>query len=51
MPRLTNSLTGVVVNVDDATAEQLGPEWGPAAGGAKAADSDAKTTRRTRRTD
>lgn len=50
MPKFTNSLTGVVVNVDDATAEQLGPEW-QAAGGAKSSDSDAKTTRRTRKND
>jgi hypothetical protein len=32
MPRLTNTLTGVVVNVDDALAERLGSEWVPAAG-------------------
>lgn len=30
MPRLTNSATGVVVNVDDATAARLGAEWAAA---------------------
>ena len=51
MPRFTNSQTGVVVNVDEATAEQLGPDWASADGGAKSADSDAKTTTRKRKTD
>ena len=27
MPRLINSVTGVIVNVDEETAENLGPEW------------------------
>jgi len=27
MPRLTNSLTGVVVNVDEETASRLSSEW------------------------
>jgi len=48
VPRLTNSQTGVVVNVDEATAAQLGPEWGPAGGGAKS-DDDTKTTTRRRK--
>ena len=30
MPRLRNSLTGVVVNVSDETAEGLSAEWVPA---------------------
>lgn len=30
MPRLQNRVTGVIVNVDDATARTLGPGWGPA---------------------
>lgn len=30
MPRLRNRLTGVVVNVDEATAKQLGPQYVPA---------------------
>lgn len=29
MPRLQNRVTGVVVNVDDATAKMLGPGWVP----------------------
>lgn len=29
MPRLRNTETGVVVNVDDATASRLGREWAP----------------------
>ena len=29
MPRLRNSKTGVVANVDEATAATLGPEWEP----------------------
>lgn len=29
MPRLRNSVTGVVVNVSDETAATLGPEWKP----------------------
>lgn len=29
MPKFTNKLSGSVVNVDDATAENLGPEWVP----------------------
>jgi len=27
MPRLTNKATGVVVNVDEATAARLGADW------------------------
>lgn len=27
MPRLVNSQTGVIVNVDEETAKNLGPEW------------------------
>lgn len=29
MPRLRNDKTGVVVNVDDATAGRLGGDWSP----------------------
>lgn len=29
MPRFTNTLTGSVVNVPEATAAQLGSEWTP----------------------
>lgn len=35
MPRFTNSLTGVVVNVDEATASQMGSDWAPSAGKAE----------------
>jgi hypothetical protein len=53
MPRLRNSMTGVVVNVDDATAGQLGSEWGPA--GRPASDApqpdEKPAQRRTRKTD
>ena len=48
MPRFTNSQTGVVVNVDEDTAAQLGPEWA-AADGSKSDGSDAKTTTRRRK--
>lgn len=30
MPRLRNKVSGVIVNVDDATAEGLGSSWEPA---------------------
>jgi len=30
MPRLVNSQTGVIVNVDEETAENLGREWSAA---------------------
>lgn len=42
MPRLRNSVTGVVVNVDDATAEQLGADWSPTAGKAEPKSPDAE---------
>jgi hypothetical protein len=29
MPRFTNKLSGSVVNVSDADAEHLGPDWSP----------------------
>lgn len=53
MPRFTNSLTGVVVNVDEATAAQLGADWSPTGGSAKSAASDAedKPARRSRNSD
>ena len=35
MPRLRNSLTGVVVNVDDETAGRLNSEWEPAESGSE----------------
>ena len=42
MPRLTNAITGVTVNVDDDTAANLDPHiWEPAK------DADEKPTRRT----
>lgn len=44
MPRLINSVTGCVVNVDDATAAQLGPEWGDG----KTAESEGKPSKRGR---
>lgn len=40
MPRLINSVTGVVVNVDDETAKTLGREWS-AKGKAPKADKSA----------
>lgn len=39
MPRLQNSRTGVVVNVDDKTAERLGADWGSVKPPAKPAPS------------
>lgn len=48
MPRFTNSQTGVVVNVDEVTAAQLGADWSPHDGSAKSADTDTKPARRTR---
>lgn len=45
MPRLVNSQTGVVVNVDDETAEYLGAEWSPAKAKAEADDKPARRTR------
>lgn len=36
MPRLKNSLTDVVVNVDEATAATLPAEWKPVESGRKA---------------
>lgn len=48
MPRFTNSVTGVVVNVDEATAAQLGSDWAPAVGKAEPQKPDAKP-KRTRR--
>ncbi|MCC3277529.1 hypothetical protein LJ753_16820 [Arthrobacter sp. zg-Y20] len=47
MPRFTNSVTGVVVNVDEVTAAQLGSEWAPAAG--KAAPQKPQTKPKPRR--
>jgi hypothetical protein len=47
MPRLTNTMTGVVVNVDDATAAQLGADWSPVESKADSAD-EAKPTRKPR---
>lgn len=46
MPRFTNTLTGSVVNVDEATAAQLGPEWVPAAGKAEPRKPEPKQSRR-----
>lgn len=32
MPRLRNAITGVIVNVDDKTADQLNKDWKPYGG-------------------
>ena len=45
MPRLRNQ-AGVVVNVDDATASRLGPEWEPADAEKKAAPKRSTTTKK-----
>jgi hypothetical protein len=47
MARFTNAMTGVVVNVDDATAAQLGADWSPVEGKAESAD-EAKPARKPR---
>lgn len=39
MPRFTNTATGVVVSVDEATAAQLGAEWSPVGGGVDSDDT------------
>lgn len=44
MPRLRNTVTGVVVNVDDDLAAQLGAAWEPAGEG-KPAGSTRKRSR------
>jgi len=49
MPRFTNSLTGSVVNVDDATAGWLGSEWVPA--DQPATEDEKPKQRRTRKSD
>jgi hypothetical protein len=49
MPRFTNSLTGSVVNVDEATAAQLGAEYVPTEQ-PKAESEQKPKTRRTRST-
>ena len=46
MPRFTNSVTGVVVNVDEATAAQLGPDWDQAGGGAESDDKPRRSRAR-----
>lgn len=46
MPRFTNTLTGSVVNVDEATAAQLGSDWVPAAGKAESRKSEPKQSHR-----
>ena len=48
MPRFTNKLSGSVVNVDEATAANLGPDYVPVK--EKAAESEDKPARRTRAT-
>lgn len=48
MPRFTNSLTGVVVNVDEVTAALLGSDWAPAVGKAESRKPDTKQPRRTK---
>lgn len=52
MPRLKNRATGVVVNVDDATAARLGPGWAAAdqAERQPAAGRERPPTRRPRKT-
>ena len=44
MPRLVNSQTGVIVNVDDETAKSLGREWSAKGKAPKAADKPAPET-------
>jgi len=43
MPRLRNSVTGVVVNVDDVTAGRMNSEWKPAEAPAKKAAASKKS--------
>lgn len=43
MPRLVNSVSGVVVSVDEATAANLGADWSEAK-----AEADDKPARRVR---
>lgn len=50
MPRFTNTLTSVVVNVDDVTAAQLGSDWVPAGGKADPQEPEKKPSKRTRKT-
>lgn len=57
MPRLRNSVSGVVVNVDEATAAQLGSGWVSTAGVAESTEpapesepEQAPAPRRTRKT-
>lgn len=42
MPRLVSSRTGVIVNVSDETAAQLGPEWSEGKGKPAADDKPAR---------
>ena len=46
MPRFTNKLTGSVVNVSDADAEHLGPDYVPVKG---KPDAEAKPAARSRK--
>lgn len=45
MPRFTNKLTGSVVNVSDADAENLGPDYAPVKAAAPAEEKPARRTR------
>jgi hypothetical protein len=45
MPRFTNKLSGSVVNVSDADAENLGPEYAPTKDKPTADDKPARRTR------
>ena len=46
MPRFTNKISGSVVNVDDATAEHLGPDFVPVEAAAKSEDKPARRNAR-----
>jgi len=47
MPRFTNKLSGSVVNVDEATAANLGPDYVPVKEKAESEDKPARRTRAT----
>lgn len=47
MPRLRNKLTGSVVNVSDADAENLGPDFEPIKDKAPADDKPARRSNRS----
>lgn len=47
MGRLRNSLTGVVVNVDDETASRLNSEWEPAGSGEQSEEKPKRAPRKS----